>query len=141
MNIILIISDTFRRDHLGCYGNEWIRTPHIDKFARESVVFENAYAGSFPTVPHRADVVTGRFSFPFYGWGRLPQKEVVLAQILKQAGYRGACTTKRGLIELNKDVYQLKRVKVTNSDMTSPFNFWAKLSGYYNLFRSKKEGH
>ena len=38
MNFILIISDTLRRDHLGCYGNEWISTPHIDRFARKSVV-------------------------------------------------------------------------------------------------------
>ena len=60
--------------------------------------------------------------------------------ILKEAGYKGACTTNRGLIELNKDVYELKRIKVTNSDMTKPFNFWAKLSGYYNLFRSRKGG-
>lgn len=31
MNVILIISDTLRRDHLGCYGNDWIRTPHLDR--------------------------------------------------------------------------------------------------------------
>ena len=61
--------------------------------------------------------------------------------MLKKAGYKGACATNRGFIELNKDVYELKRVKVTNSDMTKPFNFWAKLSGYYNLFRSRKRGY
>jgi hypothetical protein len=33
MNIILIISDTLRPQYLGCYGNEWIRTPHIDRLA------------------------------------------------------------------------------------------------------------
>ena len=60
--------------------------------------------------------------------------------ILKEAGYKGACTTNRGFSELNKDVYELKRIKVTNSDMTKPLNFWAKLSGYYNLFRSRKGG-
>jgi len=31
LNFIIIISDTFRRDHLGCYGNNWISTPHIDR--------------------------------------------------------------------------------------------------------------
>ncbi|MCD6166571.1 sulfatase-like hydrolase/transferase, partial [bacterium] len=40
MNIILIVSDTFRRDHLGCYGNTWISTPNLDKLARDSVVFD-----------------------------------------------------------------------------------------------------
>jgi len=63
-----------------------------------------------------------------------------IKEMLKIAGYKGACTTNRGLVELNKDVYELKRVKVTNSDTTKPFNFWAKLSGYYNLFRSRKKG-
>ena len=29
MNIIIIIADTFRADHLGCYGNDWIKTPHL----------------------------------------------------------------------------------------------------------------
>jgi peptidoglycan/xylan/chitin deacetylase (PgdA/CDA1 family) len=64
-----------------------------------------------------------------------------IKEMLKTAGYKGACTTNRGLVELNKDVYELKRVKVTNSDTTKPFNFWAKLSGYYNLFRSRRKGH
>lgn len=61
--------------------------------------------------------------------------------MLKEAGYKGACTTNRGFAKLNKDVYELKRIKVKNSDMNKPFSFRAKLSGYYNLFRAKKSGH
>jgi len=53
MNFIVIVSDTLRRDHLGCYGNDWISTPHIDRFASRAQVFDRAYSGSFPTVPHR----------------------------------------------------------------------------------------
>ncbi|MFH1553201.1 MAG: polysaccharide deacetylase family protein [Candidatus Omnitrophota bacterium] len=59
---------------------------------------------------------------------------------VKRAGYKGACTTNRGFDRLNRDVYELNRVKVTNSDMTKPFHFRAKLSGWYNLFRSLKSG-
>ncbi|MDK1031167.1 MAG: sulfatase-like hydrolase/transferase, partial [Planctomycetia bacterium] len=33
MNFIVIVSDTFRRDHLGAYGYKWISTPHIDALA------------------------------------------------------------------------------------------------------------
>ncbi len=40
MNFIIIVSDTLRRDHLGCYGNSWISTPHIDAFAEKSLVFD-----------------------------------------------------------------------------------------------------
>nr|MDO8133289.1 sulfatase-like hydrolase/transferase [Candidatus Njordarchaeum guaymaensis] len=56
MNVVLIMSDTFRRDHLGCYGNDWIYTPNIDALAKQSVVFDRAYTASFPTVPNRRDI-------------------------------------------------------------------------------------
>jgi len=87
MNFVVIVSDTFRRDHLGCYGNEWIRTPNLDRFAGESVVFDRAYAASFPTVPNRRDVFTGRFTFTYSDWAPLPPEEVVLAEVMGRAGY------------------------------------------------------
>ncbi len=87
MNFIVIISDTLRRDHLGCYGNEWISTPNIDRFAAKSLLFENAYSASFPTVPHRRDVLTGRFTASYTPWAPLSPDEVVLAQVLKQRDY------------------------------------------------------
>ena len=87
MNIIVIVSDTFRRDHLGCYGNRWIHTPNLDKLAGESMVFDRAYAASFPTVPNRADVMTGRFTFTYFDWSPLPRDQVVMAEVLSEAGY------------------------------------------------------
>ena len=39
MNIVLIVSDTLRWDHLGASGNSWIRTPNLDRLAAQSVVF------------------------------------------------------------------------------------------------------
>lgn len=87
MNIILIYSDTFRIDHLGCYGNNWISTPNLDKLAKESVIFDKAYTASFPTVPNRMDLMTGRFSFVRYEWQPLPKNEVILSEILENTGY------------------------------------------------------
>ena len=52
-NVVVIVSDTFRRDHLGAYGNTDIHTPNLDAFARSSVVFENHVVSSFPTMPAR----------------------------------------------------------------------------------------
>ena len=61
MNIVMIMSDTLRGDHLGCYGNKNIHTPNLDKFAQEKCLqFNNYYAASFPTVPTRADLFTGK---------------------------------------------------------------------------------
>jgi len=60
-------------------------------------------------------------------------------EMVSKSGYKGACATNRGFADFNKDVYELKRIKITNSDMTKPFSFWAKLSGYYNSFRRFKK--
>lgn len=87
MNFIVIVSDTFRRDHLGCYGNKWISTSHIDEFSSKALVFERAYSGSFPTVPHRRDLLTGRFTASYTGWAPLGSDEVVLPDILGKHGY------------------------------------------------------
>ncbi len=85
MNVVLVISDTFRRDHLGCYGNGWIRTPNLDQLAREGTVFDRAYTGSFPTVPHRCDIMTGRFTFTHFEWSPLPRDAVVVSETLAKA--------------------------------------------------------
>lgn len=87
MNVVLIVSDTFRRDHLGAYGNEWIHTPHLDRFANEAVVFDRHLVGSFPTMPARADLMTGRLSCAFMTWAPLPAELPTLAEAFKAAGY------------------------------------------------------
>ena len=87
MNSILIVSDTFRRDHLGCYGNQSVHTPCLDQFSQMGVKFNNCYATSFPTMPNRADLFTGKYTFTYLGWAPLPRKENILAQILRDAGY------------------------------------------------------
>ena len=75
-------------------------------------------------------------SFFCYPTGGFDEK---VKNAVKRAGYKGACTTNRGSDKLNRDVYELNRIKVTNSDMNKPLHFRAKLSGYYNLFRRVKE--
>ena len=87
MNAVLITTDTMRRDHLGVYGNEWIHTPNLDRLARHSHVFDNAYVASFPTVPNRYDVMTGRFGFTEFDWAPLPLDAVVMSELLSDAGY------------------------------------------------------
>ncbi len=53
MNLVFLVSDTLRWDYLGAYGNSWIKTPHLDQLAKESVVFEEAFAEGLPTLPAR----------------------------------------------------------------------------------------
>ena len=60
-NIVLITLDTTRADHLGCYGYERPTSPVLDALARESVVYDNAYAVSSWTMPTHASLFTGKF--------------------------------------------------------------------------------
>ncbi|MDR7463166.1 MAG: sulfatase [Armatimonadota bacterium] len=106
MNVTLIIADTLRADHLGCYGNPWIRTPTLDHLATESIVFTRAYPEVLPTIPVRRTLHTGRRTFPCRdwfprkgdtvrvpGWQPIPEEEVTLAEILQHEGYRTALIT------------------------------------------------
>ena len=87
MNIILCMTDTYRYDNLSCYGPTQVRTPRLDRFAREAFVFDNAYLGSFPTIPNRLDIMSGRFTFIDHEWCPLPKDTVALQQILNASGF------------------------------------------------------
>ena len=82
MNVIWIVSDTFCRDHLGAYGNSFIRTPSLDALAASAVRFDNHYSSGFPTMLTRADHQTGRWTMSFMGWEPLPAEGTTLAEIL-----------------------------------------------------------
>lgn len=90
MNVIWIISDTFRKDHLGCYGSKTVRTPSLDTLAEKSVRFNRHYAAGFPTMPTRADFLTGRWTACFMTWEPLPRDLLRLPQILTNKGYMTA---------------------------------------------------
>ena len=84
------MSDTLRRNHLEFYGNKTVRTPNLDCFSKRSVVFDRCYACSFPTIPARADLFTGKWTYTYLGWKPLPNNETVLAQILQKEKYKTA---------------------------------------------------
>ena len=86
MNVIVLMEDSFRKDHLGCYGNRWIKTPNLDKFASDSIIFDFAYAEGLPTIPVRVAMLTGRYTLPFRGWQPLEQLDIVLPEILWDKG-------------------------------------------------------
>jgi len=71
------------------------------------------------------------FSYPF---GSFTEE---VTKLVKEAGYKGACATNLGHDKLNRaDLYELNRISIRNRD--NSFSLWAKLSGYYNLFRKRK---
>ncbi len=60
-NILFILTDQQRRDSMRAYGNNWIKTPNLDKLAEKSFVFENAYVTQPVCTPARASIMTGLY--------------------------------------------------------------------------------
>jgi arylsulfatase A-like enzyme len=98
-NVVLVIIDSLRKDHVGAYGNTWIETPNLDALARESLRFTQAYPESIPTICARRAIHTGLRTWPFedwrrykgvdvglWGWQPIPEGQTHLAEILKQSG-------------------------------------------------------
>ena len=90
MNVIWIIADTLRKDHLGCYGNKAVHTPSLDALAAKSMRFGRHYAGAFPTMPARADFYTGRWTGCFMGWEPMPKDQITLPQLLAKEYHTAA---------------------------------------------------
>ncbi|MFC1548778.1 polysaccharide deacetylase family protein [Candidatus Omnitrophota bacterium] len=91
-------------------------------------------SGSRETIREKTGKAAEYFCYPIGGFNER------IKDVVKKSGYKGACTTNRGADRYNKDVYELNRIKVTNSDTNKPLHFRAKLSGCYNLFRKLKKG-
>jgi arylsulfatase A-like enzyme len=69
-NVVLIVIDSLRADHVGSFGNPFVATPNIDALASVSTRFVNHYPEAMPTVPARRTLITGRRVWPFFGWDR-----------------------------------------------------------------------
>ena len=89
MNVICIMLDSLRTDYVGAYMNGQARakTPNMDRFAEEAVVFDKAYSGSFPTLPCRRDLFTGRWGHPFNTWDEMERDLPTVAARLRAEGY------------------------------------------------------
>lgn len=92
LNIILITIDTLRADHLGCYGYDSIKTPHIDGLAKDGILFSNAYSPSPLTFPSHVSIMTGQYPIQHgiqnNGTFILQDSSNTLAEILQKKNYR-----------------------------------------------------
>ena len=100
-NAVVVIVDSLRKDHVGAYGNPWIKTPNLNRLAKESLRFTNAYPESLPTICARRAIHTGFRTWPFrdwhppkdedvwrYGWQPIPEEQTTLTEILERHGYQ-----------------------------------------------------
>ena len=106
MNVVIVLLDSLRKDHVGSYGNDWIRTPGLDALAENSLRFTRAYPESIPTVCARRALYIGKRTWPFRnwsppkgedfspaGWQKIPEDQTSLTTILSENGYDTALIT------------------------------------------------
>ncbi len=95
MNLIVVVIDSLRQDHVSAYNQGLgpfpdvpaCRTPNLDAFSRDGLVFTNAYPEALPTIPARYVLMTGQRGLPFRPWAPLWPGEITMPQILRSEGY------------------------------------------------------
>ncbi len=102
-NIIFILADDLGYGDLGCYGQQKIKTPNLDKMAAQGMLFKQAYAGSTVCAPSRCCLMTGKNTGHCLIRGNknvpLTKSELTIATLLKMAGYVTGLVGKWGLGE------------------------------------------
>jgi arylsulfatase A-like enzyme len=102
-NIILFLADDLGYGDLGCYGQKYIKTPHLDRMAAEGMRFTDFYSGSTVCAPSRCTLMTGYHTghSRVRGNGIVPllPEDVTVADLLKAAGYATGIFGKWGLGE------------------------------------------
>ncbi len=106
MKAIVVILDSLRRDHVGCYGADSIHTPALDQLSRESVRYTNPKPEALATIQTRRALHTGNRVFPFGGhqsakgdnvrlpgWGAHSDSVVTLSEIAGHGGYHTGLVT------------------------------------------------
>jgi len=117
-NILIVVVDTLRADHVSAYGYSRQTSPNLDRLAQEGVLFENAIAPAPWSLPSHVSLLTGRYQFE-HGIGDVPAMSLLgrrapamkgsetLAETLEQRGYRtGAFSANRTYFTANLGFYK-----------------------------------
>ena len=96
LNLVLLGIDSLWADRMSCYGYDRLTTPHIDKLASQSVLFEQTYSAHIPTTSAYASMLTGMDCFStevvaLRHKGGLTKKVKTLPEILRKEGYNTTC--------------------------------------------------
>ena len=92
-NIVFLLADQWRAKATGYQGDPNVRMPNLDRLARQSLDFRNAVSVCPVCTPYRAALMTGRYPTStgmFLNDAYLPDSELCMAEVLKQAGYATA---------------------------------------------------
>lgn len=101
LNVVFIMSDQHNARALGCYGNREIRTPNLDRLAKQGTLFTRTICQTGQCVPSRYSIWTGRYarSHGTYSNGNMQNpQELTVAKLFKQAGYATATFGKHHMV-------------------------------------------
>ncbi|MBM3891245.1 MAG: arylsulfatase, partial [Verrucomicrobia bacterium] len=101
-NIVLILADDLGYGDVGCYGATKVRTPNVDRLAREGRRFTDAHSASAVCTPSRYALLTGEYPFRKDLWGPIMNQsplvidpaKTTIARLLQRQGYATACIGK-----------------------------------------------
>ncbi|MBI4004253.1 MAG: sulfatase [Candidatus Omnitrophica bacterium] len=108
-NVLLIVMDTTRADRLSSYGYPRNTTPHLDRFAQEGVLFEQASATAPWTLPSHASLFTGLYVAQHgadTSHRRLDDHLVTLAELLREQGYQTVGFSNNGAVSVAMNFQQ-----------------------------------
>lgn len=100
-NVVFILIDTLRADHMSLYGYERPTTPFLEELAEQSLVFTRARAQAGCTFPSVNSLLTSRYPFAFYsssGTMAIPEHLPVLPELLRTAGYSTAAVSSSPIV-------------------------------------------
>ena len=86
MRAIMVMFDSLNRHMLSTYGCDWTHTPNFKRLAEHSVVFDRSYIGSYPCMPARRELQTGRYNFLHRSWGPMEPFDDSMPEILSRNG-------------------------------------------------------
>ncbi|MFS0726594.1 sulfatase [Paenibacillus sp. 1P07SE] len=144
-NILWICTDQQRYDTLGCYGNDWVHTPNLDRLAAEGVLFEKAFCQSPVCTPSRSSFMTGRYPRTTRcraNGQNIPEDEKLISRILADQGYTCGLSGKLHLSACHPSVTRSMERRIDdgfhqffwshhpNSDWpTNEYTQWLQLKG------------
>ncbi|QXD24607.1 arylsulfatase [Opitutia bacterium ISCC 51] len=100
-NVIYILADDLGFNDLSCYGQETLKTPHLDRLAQNGIRFTSHYSGATVCAPSRYVLMTGKHNghagIRNNRIKAMGEEEFTIAELFKKAGYRTACIGKWGV--------------------------------------------
>lgn len=119
-NFLVVVVDDLRFDDVGAYGHPFVRTPHIDRIAREGALFRNAFATTPLCSPSRANILTGLYT----------HHHGILDNTNRSARSHELVTFPRRLHDAGYETAFLGKWHMGNDETRRPgFDYWVSMKG------------